>query len=156
MESSAITIGLLQIGRSPILSTSVTCIVVSGAISATIFSKSKMITSSFPHWAIPVATLSAPFAMVLSGFCISFHEILLIPSMLSTLKATVILLKFVTINKSLGPFSRSFPVRYFARLITVISSSLGLKMPSTAGFACGIGFTFSLMMISWTFATLMP
>lgn len=129
---------------------------VSGAISATIFSKSKIVTKSSPHWAMPVATPSVPPEIALSGFWMSRQEIRLIPTTLWTRKAMYILLKFVTINRSLACLFTSSPVRYFGRLMTVSTRSLGLKIPSTAGWTCGMAFTGADSMISRTLATLMP
>ena len=68
-ESSATQMGLSFRSLGPRLSTSEIWIVVSGAISATMRSKSRMVTRSPPsHWAMPVATPSAPPETVLSGF----------------------------------------------------------------------------------------
>ena len=67
-----------------------------------------------------------------------------------------ILLKLVMIKISLGPFSLSTPLRYFGRSTTVSTVSRGLKIPSTAGWAWGMGLTGAEIMISLTFATLMP
>ncbi len=86
----------------------------------------------------------------------SRQEIRQIPTTLWTRKAMYILLKFVTINRSLGCCSTSVPVRYFGRLITVSTRSLGLKMPSTAGWTWGMAFTGADSIIYRTLATLMP
>ena len=76
-------------------------------------------------------------------------------STVCTRKAMNILLKFVTIKMSFGFFSRLSP-RYLGRSTTVSTASRGLKMPSTAAWAWGMGFTGAEIMISRTLATLMP
>ena len=105
---------------------------------------------------MPVATPSVPPDTVRSGFWMSFQEMRLMPTTVCTRKAMYILLKFVTMNRSLGPFSEGCPLRYLGRSTTVSTVSRGLKIPSTAGWAWGIGFTGADSMISRTFATLMP
>ena len=82
---------------------------VSGAISATIRSKSRMVTSSPSHWAMPVATLSAPPDTVLSGFWMSVQEMRLIRSTVCTRKAMHILLKLVMMKISFSFFGLSAP-----------------------------------------------
>ena len=156
MESSAIQMGRSFRARGPMASISSIWIEVSGAISATMRSKSRMVTRSAPHWAMPVATLSAPPETVLSGFWMSPQEIRLICTTEWTRKAINILLKLVTMKMSRSPRSPSTPLRYLGRSTTVRTSSLGLKMPSTAGWAWGMGLTGAAIMISLTFATLMP
>jgi hypothetical protein len=99
---------------------------VSGAISATIRSKSRIVTRSSPHWAMPVATLSAPPDTALSGFWISVQEIRLICTTECTRKAMNILLKLVMIKMSRSPLLWFSPLRYFGKSTTVSTSSLGL------------------------------
>ena len=77
------------------------------------------------------------------------------PTTVWTRKAMNILLKLVMIKRSFSPFSFSTP-RYLGRSTTVITASLGLKMPSTAGWAWGMTLTGADKMISRTFATLIP
>ena len=155
MESSATMMGLLRISRKPRLSISAIWMVVWGAISATIFSKSRMVTRSSPHWAMPVATPSAPPETVLSGFWMSVQEMRMMRSTEWTRKAIQTLLKLVMTKISLGSFGLS-PPRYLGRSTTVITVSRGLKMPSTDGWDRGMGFTGSEIMISSTLATLIP
>ena len=78
------------------------------------------------------------------------------PTTVWTRKAMFILLKLVIMNRSLGPFSQGAPSRYWGRSTTVSTRSRGLKIPSTAGWAWGMAFTGAFMMISRTFATLIP
>ena len=155
MESSAIQMGSSLRARGPICSISSIWMVVSGAISATIRSKSRMVTRSGPHWAMPVATPSEPPDTVLSGLWMSVQEMRLMPTTVCTRKAIYILLKLVMINRSFSAFSLSTP-RYLGRSTTVITTSRGLKIPSTAGWAWGITFTGADIIISRTLATLMP
>ena len=100
MESSATTTGVSTRSRCPKASMSLTLMEVSGEISATMRSKSKMVTKSLPHWAMPVATPSLPLETVLSGFWMLFQEMRLMPTTVWTRNAMVILLKPVRINRS--------------------------------------------------------
>ena len=156
MESSATQMGWSLRDRGPRESISSIWMEVSGAISATMRSKSRMVTRSSPHWAMPVATPSAPPETVLSGFWMSVQEMRLMRTTLWTRKAMYILLKFVMIKRSLTPLLSDSPLRYLGRSTTVMTTSRGLKMPSTAGWAWGMCFTGAEIRISRTFATLMP
>ena len=78
------------------------------------------------------------------------------PTTVWTRKAMYILLKLVTIKRSFSPFGTSCRARYLGRSTTVITRSLGLKMPSTAGWEWGMAWTGADIMISRTLATLMP
>ena len=78
-ESSATRIGDSQRSRSVILSISDTFSPVSGLISDTIFSKSRMMISSFPILMTPVEALFCSVLIVASGLMMDSHDTRWIP-----------------------------------------------------------------------------
>jgi len=90
---------------------------------------------------IPVATLVSLVFRVASGLIISAHEILWIPTTDCTWNAISSLLKFVIIIISVCVEPVMARFSSFARLITVIILSLGMKMPSMLGCEFGTGVT---------------
>ena len=138
-ESSAIKIGTSFLPLMPISSISLILSPVSGLISVTIFSKSRIITSLLFSLTIPVEILSSALETVAPGLMIFSHDTLCIPFTASTWKAMSNLLKFVIIN---NPPSLETPLcRQFFKSIAVIIVSLGIKIPSILGCEFGTGVT---------------
>ena len=131
MESSAIRIGTLLLFRSPSSLMEETFKPVSGLISLTIFSKSRMMMSLPFFLMIPVATLSSGVEIVTSGLMIFLQDTLCIPMTASTWNAISNLLKFVMIKSPF--FSASPRPRQFLRSMAVIMISRGIKIPSILG-----------------------
>ena len=132
-------IGESLLSLAVLSSTSDTFSPVSGLMSVTIFSKSR-ITTNFPSSLItPVAALLSSVLIVESGLMMSSHDTLWIPITSSTWNAMFNLLKFVIMNKPF--FSDGSIPRHFFRSITVIIVSRGIKIPSTQGCAFGTGVT---------------
>ncbi len=112
---------------------------VSGLMSATIFSKSRIMINLSSIFTIPVEILSSALDTVAPGLMICSHETLCIPLTSSTWKAISSLLKFVTMK---SPPALDLPLwRQFLRSMAVIIVSLGMKIPSMLGCAFGTGVT---------------